>query len=203
MIGEKRKSWQHPEEALWTSDSYRLLECAGCSAIYYQHVHLFSEDTDEGPDRLPIPTTTYFPTPTKRERPDWLFSLYGEIDRDLFDLFNGLYEAVDHDLTVLAASGIRTAFDVAATKLGIDPKLSFAEKVEALKNEGHIGQNEQKNLNIMIEASHAAIHRGFKPKPAELNTMFALLERFFHQSFKLAGEARNLQRIVPPRPSRK
>lgn len=120
-------------------------------------------------------------------------------DRDLGELFDSLYTALDHDLTVLAASEVRTVFDLATTKLGIEPDLSFEKKIEALKAQGRIGQYEQEDLSAMVDAASAAMHRGWKPNPRDLDTMMTTLERFIQHSFALKGKAAKLKEKVPPR----
>lgn len=51
-----------------------------------------------------------------------------------------LYGALDNDLCMLAAIGIRTTFDVALELLeDIDSNLNFGEKLDALTELGHIG----------------------------------------------------------------
>jgi hypothetical protein len=148
----------------------------------------------------PVPKITYFPALSKRDRPDWLWRLTWDTnDRDLGELLDSLYTALDHDLTVLAASGVRTVFDFATTKLGIESELSFEGKIEALKVQGRIGQNEQEDLSAMVDAASAAMHRGWNPNARDLDTMMTTLERFIHHSFALKGKAAKLKEKVPPR----
>ena len=58
-----------------------------------------------------------------------------------------------------AAIGARTAFDRATEKLGIEPSLTFAEKLEKAKSDGLVGTNERNALEVMISAGSAAAHR--------------------------------------------
>ena len=205
VLGEKLNKWDDDEAGLWGADTYRLLECAGCKVPYYQHISVFSENLDyEGPYNEPVlaPTETYFPSLSKRQRPGWLSLMMLLEDNDLVELFGSLYTALDHDLTVLAASGVRTVFDLATTKLGIDAALTFEEKIEELKTQGRIGQYEQEDLATMVDAASAAMHRGWKPSADELDTMMTTLERFIHHSFMLKGKAAKLKEKVPPKPKR-
>ncbi len=206
VLGEKLVAWNDDDAGVWSKDTHRLLECAGCKRPYYQRISLFSENVEyEGPNNEPvvIPTKTYFPSLSKRARPDWLFGMIFDVDNDLVELFGNLYTALDHDLTVLAASGIRTTFDLATTKLGIDPALTFEEKIEGLKAQGRIGQYEREDLAAMVDAASAAMHRGWKPSPEEIDTMMTTLERFIHHSFMLKDRAAKLKEKVPPKPKRK
>lgn len=61
-------------------DIHRLLECAGCGSIFYQHVTMCSDDEVDGI----APTITHFPPLSKRPRASWLSSavMFGE-ERDV------------------------------------------------------------------------------------------------------------------------
>lgn len=205
--GERQISWDDDDNPIWTRDTYRLLECAGCEKIYYQHISVFSEDYEhKGPhgELVYVPTTVYFPSLSKRDRPDWLSVMPRHIDGgDMVALFDSLYTAIDHDLLVLAASGIRTVFDLAIAEIGIDPAITFAEKIEALKAQGRIGQYEQDDITTMVDAASAAMHRGWQPSLEELDTMMTTLERFIHHTFMLKERAAQLREKVPPKQRRK
>ncbi|WP_353035168.1 DUF4145 domain-containing protein [Mesorhizobium sp. M1328] len=49
-----------------------------------------------------------------------------------------IYKALDHDLNILAAIGIRSAFDVASEVLGIDPEQAFEAKLKTMEDSGLI-----------------------------------------------------------------
>lgn len=146
---------------------------------------------------------THWPTPTRRARPDWMLDNFAGIsaisDPDLRRLLDEVYAALDTDLRVLAAIGIRTSFDRASELLGIEPDLSFQAKLRALEGSGHIGANEKEILDALTDAGSAAAHRGWRPSTEELNTMMEIIESFLHRSFVLGHEARKLKRTVPRR----
>lgn len=205
VLGEKTTKWEDEVNPIWTSDTYRLLECAGCKAIYYEHVSYFSEDIDYGPTGKQefVPNKVYYPSLSKRERPSWIWQISRESDHELGELFLSLYTALDQDLVVLAASGVRTVFESAVIRLGVDPALSFEEKINQLKAQGRIGNNEREDLAVMVDASSAAMHRGWKPSLEEIDTMMTTLERFMHHSFLLKDKAAKLKDRVPAKPRRK
>lgn len=68
---------------------------------------------------------------------------------------------------------------------------------------GKIGASERGTLDILTDAGSAAVHRGWKPKPKELDTMMSILEAFVYRNFVLEAEARVLEKQVPRRPARK
>jgi hypothetical protein len=67
-------------------------------------------------------------------------------DRELFALLEELYGALNNEYMVLAAIGVRTAFDIATESLGIDSSLSFADKLRQVQLQGHVGPQEKEAL---------------------------------------------------------
>ena len=79
LASHKERQDLEPTGHLWTIDKYRILCCLGCRRVYFQHVHLFSEDDEYDWDpqtgeseRVLVPHVTYWPPPEKRKRPAWL-----------------------------------------------------------------------------------------------------------------------------------
>ena len=180
--------------AAWTD--YRILQCRGCEVAYFQQEKLWEEWDDWH-------EVTYWPSPSKRKKPDWSSSLWRSGDAALISLFDEIYRALNDDLRVLSAIGIRTAFDRATELVGIDPAKTFAEKLVKLVELGLIGGDEKVILNILTDAGSAAAHRGWKPEPQELNTMMDVFEAFLHRTFILRPEAKSLQKKIPAKPQRR
>jgi hypothetical protein len=87
----------------------------------------------------------------------------------LEDLLTSVYTALDNDLRVLAAIGLRTAFDRASELLSVDPEKTFADKLSQLMANGDIGSTEKESLDVLTDAGGAAAHRGWKPNPKQLD----------------------------------
>ncbi len=162
--------------------------------MYFQTDTLFSENSYH--------QVEYWPAPSKRKQPTWSFELKG-VDRDLNSLFDDIYVALNNDLRVLSAIGIRTVFDRASELLGVDPTLTFPKKLAELVKLGKIGESERNTLDILTDAGSAAAHRGWKPKPKELDTMMSIIEAFLYRAFVLDEEAKILKKTVPEKPKRK
>ena len=182
-----------------------ILQCCGCSAIFYKEQVYFSEETEEARDPLTGEWTTvqvthdrYWPTTEARARPAWFAKLPG-IDPRLKDLMTELYSALDNGLTVLAGIGIRTCFDRATELVKVDTNLNFAGKLEALLADGRIGSTEKDILAGLIDAGNAAAHRGWSPSSEDLRTMMDVLEQFIHRNFFLRDESAQLRERVPRR----
>jgi hypothetical protein len=185
-----------------------ILECCGCERVYFRREYWFSEWETIG--EHPVtgePTleggveTTYWPAPITRQRPKWLDGIE-EADRDLGNLLREMYAALDNDLRVVSAIAARTVFDRASELLGIDPAIRFQEKLHSLGANGKISIDEEGTLLVLVDAGSAAAHRGWRPKPEELNTMIDVVESFLHRSFIVGDGIAKLKAVVPPKPKR-
>lgn len=185
---------------------YRVLKCCGCDFIFFQKDAINSEDLDYSYHPVTgeteceaIHTIHYWPALTKRRKPDWHLSNY---DYQLGALFEDVYTALDNELSVLAAIGIRTVFDRASELLHIDPAITFKEKLDALLSQGKIGKDEQDALNVLIDAGSAAAHRGWKPTLKQLDTMMSIVESFLYRNFILGESTKTLKSHIPAKPKR-
>jgi len=187
---------------------FRVLECRGCGEHYFKSSSSNSEDIhyyhDEDGNECSeyVETIQYWPPAAKRRKPDWVSEI-GFEDRVLGSLFSDVYTALSNNLGVLSAIGMRTVFDRASELLGIDPEVSFQKKLSDLKNGGHITEKEVKTLHALIDAGSAAAHRGWQPKPKQLDNMMTILEAFLHRAFLLEEIGAELDQGVPKRPKRK
>jgi hypothetical protein len=121
----------------------------------------------------------------------------------LRDILDEAYTALENELRVLAAIGMRTGFDRAIELLEIDPVLGFAEKLKVLMSIGAIGQDEHDALSVLTEAGNAAAHRGWKPDQRELENMVSVLENFIYRTFVLKGAMTRLKARIPPKPKKR
>jgi hypothetical protein len=208
VVGYHRAHDEDDRSGVWVATDYRIMRCRGCEAVYFQTDEVFSEDVDSGED----PNTgeyvdytphkiTHWPAPSKRAQPDWASKLH-VLDPDLAALFDDIYVALDNDLRVLAAIGIRTAFDRASELLGVDSGQGFAQKLKELVQLGKIGADERDTLDVLTNAGSAAAHRGWRPEPQELDTMMSIIEAFLYRTFILDRAAKSLKQSVPVRPRR-
>jgi hypothetical protein len=196
---------EHHEPDFDSETYYRVLECRGCGQPYFKSSSTNSEDfrhyfdPDQGEEvQEYIETINYWPPSAKRRSPDWVSDI-GFEDRVLGSLFNDVYTALSNNLGVLSAIGMRTVFDRASELLGIDPETTFKQKLKELKALGHITEKELKALNALIDAGSAAAHRGWKPKPNQLDNMLTILEAFLHRAFLLEEIGTELDQDIPKR----
>jgi hypothetical protein len=202
--GEFKRSESNKDVSV--STVHRILQCPACENVYHQTNFTCSEDWDVRHN----PATgdeeyfydekiEHWPPPAKRPRPSWLDRLPAK-DTDLYRLLSDVYSAVEIDLDVLAAIGIRTTFDRGAELLSIDPARTFGQKLNDLVAAGYIGSTERDALAAMTDAGSASVHRGWKPTPQQLETMLQLIEGFVHRNFILRDDVSGLKNAVPARP---
>jgi len=193
------------QNVVWGQTTSRVLRCGGCKETYFQQVTIFSEDydIDHAPNGELIyvynERVTYYPAQAKRKRPDWLLL---DVEPNLGALLSETYKALSVDALVLAATGARTVFDRASELLKIDPALTFKEKLDELHANGHIGKSEREQLDILVHAGNAAVHRGWKPTTEQLDTIMNIVETFVYRAFVIEAEAKKLRTQIPLRPPR-
>ncbi|RWN59727.1 DUF4145 domain-containing protein [Mesorhizobium sp.] len=183
------------EDFHWHTKWY-LLRCRGCEYVFAQTVSTDSESIDYsyGPENETvtehIETVETWPARIKRPRPDWfdgpgvnlaLLTRFSPILREI-------YSALDNDLHVLAAMGMRMGFDLAASMLDVDPELTFKEKLEQLFED----EAERARLDTLVEAGNASTHRAWRPTSEHLGTMMDVLESFVHDNFVAPGRRKRL-----------
>jgi hypothetical protein len=205
--GERFADVVASHEERWTDGyvdgciTHRILKCRGCEAVYVQKGETCSEDDHhyqdehgewftEYPERK-----TYWPAATTTKEPDWAYVF--AVDNDLSNLFRELYVALNSELPVLAAIGIRTVFDRASELLGINSSLPFARKLKELEAQGRIGADEREHLLVLTDAGGAAAHRGWRPKPEQLDTLVSTLEAFLYRTMVLGDALKTLKAAVP------
>ena len=199
---EDRKEYEGGD--IWIINDYRILRCRGCGRVYFQDEYIFSEETNYEYDPAtgtmqPKTHVTHWPSPTKRQRPEWLYKLD---DPDLRHVLNEVYKAFDADLHVLAAIGARTALDRAFVLQGAQEASWFYEKLNDLVKKGIINDNEKSLLETLTDAGSAAAHRGWKPEPEQLTTLIDAMETFLKRVFVTETEVKTIKEDIPPRPKR-
>jgi len=206
VVAKHEVHWQDDEAPVYGLSRYRILKCRGCDEVFFQTAHVSSADdpeyrtnpyTGDVEDYIPE-TVTYWPAPSKRNRPSWFHEI-SCVDATLGSLFDDIYVALNNDLGVLAAIGIRTAFDRASDLLNVEKEQTFGEKLTELVESGWIGSSEKDVLELLTDAGSAAAHRGWKPTPRQLDTIMSIFESFLQRNMILGPEAKKLRQNVPKR----
>ncbi len=178
------------EDYQWHKNWF-ILQCRGCDNVFVQTVSGNSEDydnfyEDDGSTGIEYrETKNYWPAISTRKKPEWYSDGFidaegtDDLDRHLAEV----YGALDNDLHMLGAIGIRTSFDVASQLLGVDASKPFKAKLEELVKAGKIGTVDMERLDVLVEAGNASVHRGWRPQPHDLDTMMDILESFVFRGF--------------------
>lgn len=195
------------DDPTWAENKGFILECAACNTIYFRHEFTFSEWGHYGTDQITGETTwetpsevEHWPPAASRRKPPWMNEVFDMFDGTLTDLLNEIYAALDGGSQILAAIGIRTAFEHTCTLMGISEG-GFARKLELLHGSGKIGSEDADALGVLTDAGNAAAHRGWKPEPHELSLMIDALEHFINKSINLNPAMNALKQRVPKRKS--
>ena len=188
--GEHAVHSTDPDDGISARDVGMVLECCGCERIYFRRDFWLSEW--EGVE------TSYWPAPVRRQRPTWLEKIEAS-ERDLGMLLDEMYAALDNNLRVLAAIAVRTVFDRASQRRGVDPAARFGKKLDSLRADGWISVRERETLGVLVDAGSAAAHRGWRPTVDEVSTMVEVVETFLHRSFVVGDGIAKLRASVPAR----
>lgn len=197
-----QERWDDDSAGVWATDTYSILKCGGCDTIYVQHENLFSEDIDyqrtaDGDwEQVASPKTSYWPSPAKRNRPDWL----DEIEDDtLRSVLTEVYGALDVDHRILAAIGARTSLDRAMVLLGATTD-KFPTKLTELEEKGIVSPHEKEQLLVLTDAGSASAHRAWHPTPKNLDTVMSGMETFLHRTLVFGKDISAVRKDIPPRP---
>jgi hypothetical protein len=207
-----------PRGGVWVKSTFSILRCLGCDTRYIRRAELCSLDEDYDVDPHTGETfitlnerVTYWPSvptpPTTRPRPDWLLfdflrdpgPQFASKYPELATLLGEVYAALDNNLQILSAIGIRTVFDRPSQLLGCHPSQNFPEKLKELTAGNKISGEEKEILSILTDAGSAAAHRGWKPTQDDINSLMNALEHFLHRTFVLKHELRRVKKNIPPR----
>lgn len=163
-----------------------MLECCGCETVLLKHQGWFSEDPDT--------QTNFYPPRVARPSPRWKL----ELPHFIRSILDEVYTALHADSRALGLMGARAIVDmVIVDKVG--DVGTFAEKLEALEQKGFVGTKNRKFLATVLNAGSAAAHRGYTPKPEELQHVMDIIENLLEAVYALEKAAEKLQKTTPPR----
>ncbi len=200
--GEHKKTEDSSEGMVSLTERYLIIECCGCEGLALVRKTFFSEDIEYGYDPFtgeetsePIWKETIYPPVSYRNRPDW----YADIpDQTLRDISDEIYTALQTDLRYLATFGSRTLIDRLIV-LTVGDQGTFTKGMEALVSAGKMSVHEWDILDQVIDAGHAAAHRGWAPDESQLKTILDTVEGLIHRLLVLPKLAEELEDSVPAR----
>lgn len=136
-----------------------------------------------------------YPPVTYRAAPTWFEDLP---DPTLREISDEIYKSLQTGSHYLATFGSRTLIDRLIV-LTVGDKGNFAKGLAALRDEGKISQHERDILEPVIQAGHAAAHRGWAPTKEQLAIILDTVEGLIHRLLVLPKLAEELEEAVPGR----
>lgn len=175
-----------PDSFPLEENRYTMLECCGCESISlrYDSTFLPTKETE----------SRYYPPRVFRRLPSWV----NELPKPMASLVREVYRALADDCRTLAAMGARTIVDmVILDKVG--DRGTFAQKLEALEEQGLIGRLHREQLDAALDTGSAAAHRGFVPSITTLGQVMDIVENLLQAVYVLSRAASELKKGTPPR----
>ena len=154
------------------ADTYSLIECCGCESVRFLHEHWFSEDWD---DQGPVQHKRYYPPNEVRQQPVWITGLPLDVF-EMREMLDEIYKCLGVGAYRLATMGIRALVE----RVMIDrvkDQHTFEKNIATFFAEGYVAERQQKMFkDILVEAGHAAMHRGWEPRAADVMALLDVVE---------------------------
>jgi predicted transport protein len=179
-----------------------IVECCGCEHVALVKQTHFSEDYDYDEDpatgeQIMVPDwdESTYPPVTYRAPPSWFEDLP---DPTLKAISEEIYKSLQAGSNYLATFGSRTLIDRLFV-LTVGDRGNFAKGLAALIDEGKISRHERDILEPVVQAGHAAAHRGWAPTKEQLAIILDTVEGLIHRLLVLPKLAEELEEAVPAR----
>lgn len=210
-LGETNHILLHKEEQPWDeeidrgfsihgSEIFNMVKCCGCDSVKLMHVSWFSEACDEY--GRPITDTSYYPPATSKAVPRWLSDLGDIFSSDeqsyISSLLKEIYSALHNDSRRLAVMGIRALIEYLMVAK-VNDNGSFKKNLEKFQSAGYLSETQREIIEPILEAGHAAIHRGFHPSSEDVLTVVEITESLIETIYVLSERADKLKDRVPKR----
>ena len=181
-----------------------IVECCGCEHLAFSKRSHFSEHVGyedhpvTGEMRMvPHWDEAIYPPVTYRSPPPWFEDLP---DPTLRQISEEVYKSLQSESLYLATFGSRTLLDRLMVLI-VGDKGNFEKGLSALIVEGKISEHERDILAPVLEAGHAAAHRGWAPTQQQFKTILDTVEGLIHRLLVLPKLAEELEEAVPSRNS--
>ncbi|WP_421726411.1 DUF5655 domain-containing protein [Bauldia sp.] len=181
------------DEVLVYRQRMLIVECCGCENLelvklsFLSGSVIYDNDSDEKWDESIFPPVTY------RVAPEWFDDLP---DPTLVKIFGEIYKSLQTESYYLATFGSRTLIDRLIV-LTVGDQGSFAKGLAALQGQGKISDHERTILDPVVQAGHAAAHRGWAPTRDQLATILDTVEGLIRRLLVLPQLAEELDEAVP------
>lgn len=185
VIAEKTRCWNEDDSPVDGSDTWSIVECAGCHTVTFIHSHWFSEDyefTEDG--STPIVHRDLYPPTPSRKMPEWGMDAYLGLKTDdlwIVKLHADIYAAIGIEAYALAAMGTRAIVDFVVTSNAGEGG-NFKDKLNRLK-QNLITETQVDVIYAAFDAGSAAAHRGYSPTRKDVYTLLDITESLLQQIY--------------------
>jgi hypothetical protein len=183
-------------EMITFGETCQPLKCKGCGFVSMRKAQ-WSSEMDYGDQ----PVWRYFPPQYSKPLPKWLKDLQEISNLPLIlRCFIECYEAFSANAVWLACVGARSVLEqVMIAK--VSDQGSFPKNLKAFKDGGHISDQDENRLKILVEAGHASTHRSFVPKKEEVSVILDVLSNLLESLYFDENKLTALRNRIPPRES--
>jgi len=198
-----------PQTIDW-SNNYQIIQCQGCEAISFRHLHYFSEDRQQlGEDEWDDGCSTWlYP---KRSGKTRTIKDYYNVPNILRRIYRETFECFNNDALTLCAAGLRAIIegicaDQKITKGPVTKKKPDGSEYIVRKNDlegkiaglGEKGILTRQNATILQEhrfLGNDAVHKLSQPSQDELILAMEIVEHILDSLYEVPDKAEELQRI--------
>ena len=186
---------------------YEMIKCLGCDAISFRRVETIPDFFDA--DVEDVENVDYYPPRVARRSPEWLSDYAGwnltggeDIPATIIDILKEIYEAVHNNSKHLVAMGVRAVIEAIMVDKVVDQG-TFGKNLDALKKADYLSVRQEMVLSTILEAGHAAIHRGWQPTDDQISTLLDITESLIESIYVHELRAERLEKVIPKRPKPK
>jgi hypothetical protein len=191
----------HKEEEtsndVWGSSEFSILKCLGCGTVYFRTYSLCSENFnyEEDGETTLTPEIEFWPVPLKLRISIYqLFSLPEGINR----LLGEVHQAINNKLHSLAAMGIRSVLEqIIIDRVG--DQGTFIKNVDEFQRAGYLSVRQRNQLESLLEAGHAATHRGWQPDDDDISVLWDITDHVIDSVYVHNERASRLEKKLPIR----
>lgn len=187
--------------------TFSLIQCKGCEDI---RLHILAQDDFHGARSH---RESLYPSQRRRSAPDWvaadLHSLprlalkpekdpyVGAIVGEIRDFLHEIYQAFDGGLFRVAMMGIRALIECIMVHECGD-RGSFKKNCEAFFEKGLVAPSQQKMFaDALLEAGHAAMHRGWAPTQGDVETLLGVVEALIKSLYIDPSKTEKIAQSLP------
>lgn len=186
--------------SVYGSETFNMIKCCGCDSVKLMHESWFSEICDDY--GRPITEINYYPPAVSRAEPKWLSELGGLFPNEQMQYVRGLikeiYSALHNDSHRLAVMGIRALIEHLMI-IEVSDQGTFKKNLDAFHQAGYLSDRQREIVEFLLQAGHAAIHRGFHPSTEDVLTVVEITENLVATIYVHSQKAEKLRKRVPQR----